>query len=79
MFAYPTDDASAKEARIAIHDPASGRIGGEVHLRPVDIDYIARLIGARGKMQRIRADNTRALPLARNGVARAETRPQASE
>lgn len=45
---YPAGDAGAKEARIAIHDPASGRIGGEVHLRPVDIHYIARLVGARG-------------------------------
>jgi 5-methylcytosine-specific restriction enzyme subunit McrC len=61
---YPASDAGAKEARITIHDAASGRIGGEVHLRPVDIDYIARLIGTRGrtgKLLRERADYARRL------------------
>jgi 5-methylcytosine-specific restriction enzyme subunit McrC len=61
---YPTSDAGAKEARLAIHDPASGRIGGEVHLRPVDLDYIARLISARGnggKIGRVRAAYARRL------------------
>jgi 5-methylcytosine-specific restriction enzyme subunit McrC len=61
---YPAGDAGAKEARITIHDPVSGRIGGEVHLRPVDIDHIARLIGARGgagKLLRERAAYARRL------------------
>jgi 5-methylcytosine-specific restriction enzyme subunit McrC len=61
---YPARDAGAKEARIAIHDPASGLIGGEVHLRPVDIEYIGRLIVARGgagKLLRERAAYARRL------------------
>ena len=62
---YPASDAGAKEARIAIHDPASDRICGEVHLRPVDTDYIAWLIGVRtsgaSKMLRERAAYARRL------------------
>jgi 5-methylcytosine-specific restriction enzyme subunit McrC len=69
---YPTSDSGAKEARIAIHDPASGRIGGEVHLRPVDIDYIARLIGTRGggsgKVLRARAAYARRLAFGRGAA-----------
>ncbi len=62
---YPSSNAGAKEARIAIHDPSSGGIRGEVHLRPINIDYIARLISARGETaKRVRETATYARRLA---------------
>jgi 5-methylcytosine-specific restriction enzyme subunit McrC len=69
---YPASDTGAKEARITIHDPASGRTCGEVHLRPVDTDYIARLIGVRtssaSKMLRERAAYARRLAFGTDGL-----------
>ena len=57
VILYPAHEAGAKEARISIFDPVSGRTGGEVHLRPVDINYIASLVSARaaGEMLRERS------------------------
>jgi 5-methylcytosine-specific restriction enzyme subunit McrC len=42
---YPTANAGAREARIAINDPTSGARRGEVHLRPVSVQELARLVG----------------------------------
>lgn len=41
---YPTANPSARESRIAINDPTSGARRGEVHLRPVSIPHLARLV-----------------------------------
>jgi len=44
---YPAADLTAREARIQIKDPMSGSSRGEVHLRPVNVSYLAELVRLR--------------------------------
>ena len=52
---YPTIDANAREARIAIRDPVRSHDRAEVTLRPVDLIHLTELISAPARQQAIRA------------------------
>jgi 5-methylcytosine-specific restriction enzyme subunit McrC len=44
---YPARDPEAREARVSINDPTTGLPRAEVHLRPVDVGYLAQMVRAR--------------------------------
>lgn len=51
---YPAADSSATEARIRVYDPTTGQPRGEVHLRPVNVGYLAELIRTRATVAGVR-------------------------
>lgn len=52
---YPAADPAAREARIAINDPTSGRLRGAVHLRPVNVAHLSKLVRSRSTAGNVRA------------------------